>query len=166
YRFVPEDYIAATVTKYGHNVCAWAVYTTVALRQTNENVVESLADLFGYDISPGLVSIFRKRAAEYYRPTYDALLQGLKRGFVIHVDETKASVRRRSTNGYVWAFANPETVYYAYAPTRGGKIVGETLDGFRGVLVSDFYAAYDSLPCPQQKCLIHLVRDFNDDLFK
>jgi hypothetical protein len=33
------------------------------------------------------------------------------------------------------------------------------------VLVSDFYAAYDSLDCPQQKCLIHLVRDFNDDLF-
>jgi predicted RecB family nuclease len=166
YRFVPEDHIAATVTKYGHNVCAWAVYTTVALRQTNENVVESLADLFGYDISPGLVSIFRKRAAQYYSSTYQALLQELKSGFVVHADETKASVRRRSTNGYVWAFANPETVYYAYAPTRGGKIVGETLDGFRGVLVSDFYAAYDSLPCPQQKCLIHLVRDFNDDLFK
>jgi hypothetical protein len=166
YRFVPEDYLAATATKYGHNVCAWAVYTTVALRQSNENVVESLADLFGFKISPGLVSIFRRRTAQYYSPTYQALLQELKSGFVVHVDETKASVRRRSTNGYVWAFANPETVYYAYAPTRGGKIVGETLDGFRGVLVSDFYAAYDSLPCPQQKCLIHLVRDFNDDLFK
>jgi Transposase IS66 family len=87
-------------------------------------------------------------------------------GPVIHADETKVSVKGRSTNGYVWVFANPETVYYVYAATRGGKIVEETLDGFRGVLVSDFYAAYDSLPCPQQKCLIHLVRDFNDDLFK
>jgi hypothetical protein len=34
------------------------------------------------------------------------------------------------------------------------------------VLVSDFYAAYDSVPCPQQKCLIHLMRDINEDLIK
>ena len=39
------------------------------------------------------------------------------------------------------------------------------LDGFKGVLVSDFYSAYDSAKCPQQKCLIHLTRDINDDLF-
>jgi hypothetical protein len=31
-------------------------------------------------------------------------------------------------------------------------------------LVSDFYAAYDAIGCPQQKCLIHLVRDINQDL--
>jgi Transposase IS66 family len=32
------------------------------------------------------------------------------------------------------------------------------------VLVSDFYAAYDSIECPQQKCLIHLMRDINQEL--
>ena len=41
----------------------------------------------------------------------------------------------------------------------------EMLDGFEGVLVSDFYSAYDSVKCAQQKCLIHLARDINDDLF-
>ena len=25
--------------------------------------------------------------------------------------------------------------------------------------MSDFYAAYDGIRCPQQKCLIHLIRD-------
>ena len=34
------------------------------------------------------------------------------------------------------------------------------------MLVSDFYAAYDSMNCPQQKCLIHLMRDLNDDLLR
>lgn len=33
-----------------------------------------------------------------------------------------------------------------------------------GVLVSDFYAAYESVRCPQQKCLIHLMRDLNDGI--
>jgi hypothetical protein len=32
------------------------------------------------------------------------------------------------------------------------------------VLVSDFFTAYDSIECPQQKCLIHLIRDMNEDL--
>lgn len=32
--------------------------------------------------------------------------------------------------------------------------------------MSDFYAAYDSFECPQQKCLVHLIRDLNDDLLK
>ena len=36
----------------------------------------------------------------------------------------------------------------------------------RECLVSDFYNVYDSAPCLQQKCLIHLVRDINDDLLK
>ena len=40
---------------------------------------------------------------------------------------------------------------------------------FRGVLVSDFFTAYDSLALPQQRCLIHLMRDmlknpFDDEL--
>lgn len=33
-------------------------------------------------------------------------------------------------------------------------------------MVSDFYTAYDSIQCPQQKCLIHLIRDLNDDVLK
>ena len=39
------------------------------------------------------------------------------------------------------------------------------LSPFRGVLISDFFTAYDSLPCGQQKCLAHFVRDIDDDLF-
>src|ERR1700730_4153023 len=33
-------------------------------------------------------------------------------------------------------------------------------------LVSDYFSGYDTIPCVQQKCLIHLMRDINDDLRK
>jgi hypothetical protein len=69
-------------------------------------------------------------------------------------------------DGYVWAFASPDTAVYVYSPTRDGTTAQETLIGFKGVLVTDFYAAYDAIDCPQQKCLIHLIRDLNDDLLK
>src|SRR5262249_50300822 len=42
--------------------------------------------------------------------------------------------------------------------------LGPLLEGFSGVLVSDFYKGYDSVACPQQKCLVHLIRDINGDL--
>jgi Transposase IS66 family len=38
------------------------------------------------------------------------------------------------------------------------------LGTFSGVLVSDFYTAYDSVSCEQQKCLVHLVRELDEDL--
>jgi hypothetical protein len=38
------------------------------------------------------------------------------------------------------------------------------LKEFDGVLVSDFFTAYDSIECPQQKCLVHLIRDMNEDV--
>jgi hypothetical protein len=57
-----------------------------------------------------------------------------------------------------------EEVVYLYRKSREGDFLHEVLKGFKGVLVSDFYAAYDSLPCQQQKCLIHLIRDINADV--
>jgi hypothetical protein len=45
-------------------------------------------------------------------------------------------------------------------------MIQSMLTKFSGVLVTDFYAAYDAISCPQQKCLIHLIRDLNDDLLK
>src|SRR4051812_35079568 len=50
--------------------------------------------------------------------------------------------------------------------TREADIVREVLAGYQGVLVSDFYPGYDSMPRRQQKCLVHLIRDINDDLWK
>jgi hypothetical protein len=82
------------------------------------------------------------------------------RGTLIHADETPIVLK--DGRGYVWVFANFRHVAYFYTETREGDFVQRLLKDFHGVLVSDFYAAYDSLPCPQQKCLLHLMRDLND----
>jgi hypothetical protein len=57
-----------------------------------------------------------------------------------------------------------EEVVYLFKPTREGDFLHKLLKGFDGVLVTDFFSAYDSLPCEQQKCLVHLIRDMNHDL--
>src|SRR4249920_3794701 len=50
--------------------------------------------------------------------------------------------------------------------TREANILHTLLKDFTGVLVSDFYPAYEGVHCSQQKCLVHLIRDLNDDLLK
>jgi len=152
---------------YGWGVHSWIIYSLIGQRQTHESVLETLRDQFGIVIrSPSYMSSFRRRAVEGYRATYESLLSSLRSGPLIHADETKVELRAPKENGYVLAFASPDTAVYVYAPTREGTTITETLKGFKGVLVSDFYAAYDAVECPQQKCLIHLIRDLNDDLLK
>ena len=65
---------------------------------------------------------------------------------------------------YVWVLTNMEEVVFLYSPTRECDFLKALLKGFRGVLISDFYPGYDSIECLQQKCLIHLIRDFNNDV--
>jgi predicted RecB family nuclease len=162
----PDEYLAVSAHKYGPGLCSWVVYSSISLRQTNETVADALNEVFGIHIPLGSLSVLIQRAADRYRATYESLLTALRAGQLVHADETKVRTRGSSRSGYVWAFANPEIAVYVYSPTRDGDTPRDTLAGFRGVLVSDFYAAYDSLDCPQQKCLIHLVRDLNDDLLK
>jgi hypothetical protein len=59
-----------------------------------------------------------------------------------------------------------ENVIYLYNSSREADMIKDKLSNFKGILVSDFYTAYDSISCPQQKCLIHLIRDINDDILK
>jgi hypothetical protein len=142
----------------------WSAYRTIALRQSNESIVDELFEVFGYSLRPGLVSLLKERAAEYYEGTYTMLLKRLREDKVVHSDETYVYVRGQPGKCYVWALANMERVVYIFSKTREGSVVRNALKGFKGVLVSDFYTGYDSVECAQQKCLIHLIRDMNDDI--
>ena len=67
---------------------------------------------------------------------------------------------------YVWVFTSLEDVAYVYSESRDASTPQDLLSSFDGGLVSDFYAGYDSVNCAQQKCLIHLLRDINEDVLK
>jgi hypothetical protein len=107
---------------------------------------------------------FKSAAAKYYESTYAGLLSKLCTGQVLHVDETRASLLKKEC--YVWVLTSMEEVAYFHTASREGNTIQSMLQDFSGVLVSDFYAVYDAVECQQQKCLIHLIRDLNDDLLK
>jgi hypothetical protein len=123
------------------------------------------AELFGLHVHASDITAFKELAARYYEPTYNAILARLLSGPLLHADETEVKLRD-GLKGYVWVFANMEEVFYFFRPNREGKFLKDMLKDFRGVLVTDFYGAYESLDCRRQKCLVHLMRDLNNDLLK
>src|SRR5262245_37743362 len=100
--------------------------------------------------------------ARRYRAAYKRILERIVGGGLIHADETHVNLQKGK--GYVWALTNLEDVAYFYRPSREADFLHGLLRGFKGVLVSDFYTGYDSLPCDQQKCLVHLIRAIHGDM--
>jgi hypothetical protein len=139
------------------------VYQRVAMKQSQDDIYENLKDTFGFYIFPSWEKSM-VAMADYYSNTYELILEKINAGKLVHADETKVDIQDKE--GYVWVFTSFEEVFYIYSPSREGKILDTILANFNGVLVSDFYSAYDSVKCLQQKCLIHLIRDINDDLYK
>jgi len=147
---------------FGRRLVMFSIYQAIELCMPQHSIAQEVNRFFGLGLQQGEVHRIKARAAEYYRDTRVRILDKLVKGDLIHADETPMVLKRK--RGYVWVFAGFHEVAYFFTETREGAFVEQTLKDFKGVLVSDFYAAYDSLSCPQQKCLIHLIRDLNDDV--
>ena len=147
-------------SKFGRNLVAYLLYESLDLRIPIFTVSKVMFRFFGFEMPARTLYTLRDSAAKFYQTTFEAILKNLVNGGLLHIDETQVSVEGKSA--YVWGFTNLEQAAFLYAESRDGCFLKEMLKDFRGVIVTDFYGAYDSLPCQQQKCLIHLMRDLND----
>ena len=150
------------VAKYRHGLMSWAISRHIAHGLSGGAIGQLIEEFFGIAIPRQEIHVFKSLLARRYRSIYRRLIEKLTTGAVLHVDETE--VRLRSGKSYVWVFASLEEVVFVRRPNREGKFLRELLGKFAGVLITDFYAAYDGLECTQQKCLIHLIRDINQAL--
>jgi len=158
--FVPERY--ERLAKHFHGLMSWAIYEHVSHRIGCPVVSEMIKEFFGLTVYPATVTRFIAIMARYYQSCQRNLLRRILSSGVLQIDETE--VKLRNGKGYVWVFTTSDEVIYMFKPTREGAFLRELLKDFHGVLVTDFYAAYDSINCLQQKCLLHLMRDMNQAL--
>jgi predicted RecB family nuclease len=149
---------------FGDKLAAWCVYQNFVHRQTWYQLVESAEELFSIRVPARQAYLFKQRLISRYESLHEELKQHILKSPVLCIDECDVTLTK--TKGYVWVFTTRDAVWYLYKDTRSGEFLKELLAGYSGVLVSDFYNAYDAINCPQQKCLLHLLRDVNDDLKK
>ncbi len=88
----------------------------------------------------GIVQAIHK-AARQAQPAVAEVLKLIRASLMVQADET--GWRQDGVNGFVWTFSTP-TERYFLRRGRHKEVVDEVLDeSFSGVLVSDFYAAYN-----------------------
>ena len=149
---------------FGHCFQSWVIYQRIILRLPYRVINQVMEDIFNERMSEGTILTYIRQLAMYYTDTEEFLVQRILESPFIHVDETKINIQ--GTNHYVWVFTDGKHVVFKMTETREATIAHEFVLNYEGVLISDFYPGYDSVSCKQQKCLSHLIRDLNDDLWK
>ena len=111
-------------------------------------------------LSVGAISDALQSVARQGQSAVAEMLERIRGSPVVHADET--GWREDGANGYVWTFSTPTDRYFVRRG-RGKAVVDEVLgESFSGVLVSDFYAAYNHYPGLKQRCWVHLLRDIRE----
>jgi hypothetical protein len=149
---------------YGHNFKSWVVFQRIEIQLSFSKINSSLAGMINDKIGSSTGVEFVRQFSEYYEDTENSTIEKLLQSPFIHVDETIVSIL--GENQYVWVFTSERYVFYKLTKTRDATVAKDLLEGYEGVLISDFYAGYDSFDCLQQKCWVHLIRDLNNDLWK
>jgi len=125
--------------------------------------VQQALDLVGIHLhtrvsAGGLISCWH-RLGEILTPWYEFIAQAALHSAVLHADETGWRVNGASR--WLWCFASQDACYYLIDRSRGGPALAKFFtQAFDGVLVHDFWAAYDSIMADDhQCCLVHLLRE-------
>jgi hypothetical protein len=130
-------------------------------RLTYRMIQRYLAQCRGLHLSVGELVILTRGVAERGRAEYEALRQEVLASPVVNADET--GWREDGQNGYLWSFSTPRVRYFLYRKSRAGTVVEEVLgEEFGGVLVSDFYGAYNVHAGEHQRCWTHLLRAIHE----
>lgn len=102
---------------------------------------------------PGFENQLRRRA----QPIYDEMKIALLLMRLLYIDET--GWKKDGVLHWLWCYSNRILAFYHIDRSRGGKVITSILgDKFKGMIISDFLYAYDSIEGVKQKCIPHVFR--------
>ena len=156
----PLQGLAVGRQRLGINLMSLIVTLREEGRLPIRSIQQYLQTVHQLKLSVGAIVETIHTAALLARPAVAGMLERIRGSPVVNADET--GWRQDGVNGYVWTFCTP-TERYFLRRGRGKGVVDEALgDSFSGVLVSDFYAAYNHYPGLKQRCWVHLLRDIDE----
>lgn len=147
--------------RIGPVAVAWSVMLKQSLGVPFEKTARVLEDLCGLRVSPGALALAAQRVARRLSPEVASIREAVRGSPAVNVDETGWRVGGR--NNWLWAFVTDRLTLYRIAPSRAGRIAAAEIgEDFGGVVVADFFSAYNKLSGEQQKCTTHLLRELHD----
>jgi len=145
---------------FGHRLVVLTAWLHYGLGQTLSHVVALLQIYLHFRSTPGGLMNAWRRLGEVLWPWYEQIGQAVKDSAVLFADET--GWRVAAVTHWLWCFTSPRATYYMIDRSRGSPALKRFFtETFDGVLVTDFWAAYNAVACAdRQMCLAHLLREF------
>jgi len=142
----------------GHRTVALSAYLHYGVGVSISQVQELLAGQFQTHLSAGGLAAAWQRLAVVLEPWYVRIADDARLSAVLHADET--GWRMNGRTWWLWCFANRTTCYYMLDPSRGHPALEKFfIDAYDGVLITDFWPAYNAFADYRQCCLVHLLRE-------
>lgn len=151
--------------RLGVRLISLIAYLRTELRMTVRAIRGYLKTVHDLVLSIGEIVEVLHRVRKAGESSLRELREQMRSSPVVHADET--GWREDGQGGYVWTFSTAEgphaVRYFEWDKSRAGRIVHRILSRrFKGILITDFYAAYNGYKGPHQRCWVHLVRDLHE----
>ena len=115
----------------------------------------------GIPLTPSGALGLVRRVTDSLTGIYADIGEYLRAQGVLNGDETGWKILGK--NSYIWCFCNDKIAYFHPDHRRSSEVIEEILgDNFKGVVICDFYAAYNCID-KTQRCLVHLLRDIKKE---
>lgn len=165
--FIPEVNLSSVAfgkRRIGINLASQIVTMRDRLRLPVGLIAKYLQLVYQLKLSEGEIVGLLHAAGQKGSGEYSKNLDLIRNSSSVNADETGG--RENGVNGYFWSLSTPTTHVLLYRKSRGAKIVeeitGKESEKFDGVLVSDFYAAYNTYSGFHQRCWVHFLRDIHE----
>ena len=148
-------------SRLGHRVCVLASWLHFGLGLSSSQILQVLNTQLHFQLSEGTLIESAHRIAKILTPWYDQIALDVKDASVLNADETGWRVLGKTH--WLWCFCSVDATCYMIDPSRGGPALSRFFtEALAGVLVTDFWPAYNAVEClARQACLAHLFRELD-----
>ena len=120
-------------------------------------ICDFLATYCDLEICPATFVRAEQRLTDKALPTYQLLLEALRRAHVVHADETGWRIGR--LNAWLWVFSSKDITIYVIRHSRASDVPEDILGSdFDGILIVDGLKTYDAFEVAKGRCNAHLLR--------
>jgi transposase len=145
---------------YGPGIKAHAIYLLCAQHLPRERAAQTLADLFGVEVSTGTLDNWVREAATALVEFLATVTAQLRTAPVVHADETSV----RSGKGSLWVHVTCTALLTLLHVGRRDKATLQAgpLADYSGTIVHDRLAMYFNYGTGHVLCNAHIVRSLNE----
>ncbi len=147
---IPNAYI-------GPQTKAFANYLRYSIGIPQHKIKKIFQEMFDLPFDQTSVAGFENQLRRVSQPIYDEMKKALLLMNLLYIDET--GWKKDGIPHWLWCYSNRILVFYHIDRSRGSKVIAAILgERFKGVIISDFLSAYNSIESLKQKCLPHVSR--------